>query len=159
MKFNKISEEQFKSDGVDKYCNYSDIKLPKRATRLSAGYDIFCLSDLTLSPGETVLMPTGIQIVLDEDKALLILPRSGLGFKYRTQLWNTVGLIDADYHYSHNEGHMWVKMINESDKVLNIKAGEAFCQAVIIQYFKVDDDEASATRDGGFGSTSGSLNI
>ena len=87
MKFNKISEKQFKSDGVDKYCSYSDIKLQKRATKFSAGYDIFCLSDLTLCPGETVLMPTGIQIVLDEDKALLILPRSGQDIKnsYITQ--------------------------------------------------------------------------
>lgn len=153
MKFNKISQTQYLLDKVSDYCKYSDIKLPKRATKGSAGYDIFSLSDLTICPGETVTVPTGINIHLDDDKFLLVVPRSGLGFKYRTQLWNTVGVIDSDYHQSDNEGHIWVKMVNESNKILNIKAGEAFCQAIILQYFKVEDDDVDTPRNGGFGST------
>ncbi len=154
MKFNKITQTQYLLDGVHNYCKYSEIKLPQRATKNSAGYDIYILKDTTISPGETIKVPTGIQVVLDDDKFLMIVPRSGLGFKYRTQLWNSVGVIDADYHRSDNEGHIWVKMINESNEVLHLKAGDAFCQGIIMQYFKVDDDNVETCRNGGFGSTS-----
>ena len=87
----------------------------------------------------------------------MIAPRSGLGFKYRLQLDNTVGIIDADYYNSDNEGHIWVKITNDSrdGKVVEIKAGEAFAQAIIMQYFKTDDDNADGIRNGGFGSTNG----
>ena len=62
--------------------------------------------------------------------------------------------LDSDYQYAMNDGHMWVKMINESDKVLNVKEGEAFCQAVLLPFFKMDDDiEPDEKRIGGFGST------
>lgn len=157
-KFEKISEKQFNKDfWGDPATLYDEIKLPKRATKYSAGYDIYSPIDVVLFAGATVKIPTGIRVALDEDKFLMIAPRSGLGFKYRLQLDNTVGIIDADYYNSDNEGHIWVKITNDSrdGKVVEIKAGEAFAQAIIMQYFKTDDDNADGVRNGGFGSTNG----
>ena len=156
-KFEKISEKQFKK-AVGDYPNvYDAIKLPKRATKYSAGYDIFSPYPIILDPGHTVKIATGIRVSLDGDKVLFITPRSGLGFKYRLQLDNTIGVIDADYYNSDNEGHIWVKITNDSKdgKEVVIKAGEAFAQGIIMQYFKTDDDDADGIRNGGFGSTDG----
>lgn len=153
MKFKVITQTQYLLDHIDQYCKYNEIKLPTRATEGSAGYDIYSVADFTLSPGETIKLPTGIAAHLDSDKFLMIVPRSGLGFKYRTQLWNTCGIIDSDYQRSDNEGHIWVKMINESDKILKINKGDAICQGIILQYFTVEDDNTDRVRNGGFGST------
>ena len=157
--FEKISERQYlmdiPSDPDIKWANYSDIKLPKRATRYSAGYDFFLTRDISLKPGETVKVPTGIHVCLDEDKFLAVVPRSGLGFKYRLQLDNTIGIIDADYINSENEGHIFIKITNDSkeDKLLELEAGKAFAQGIIMSYFTTIDDEANGERNGGFGST------
>ena len=66
----------------------------------------------------------------------MIFPRSGLGFKYRLQLNNTVGIIDEDYFYSDNEGHIFIKLTNDSNegKMLQIKAGEAFAQGIFVPF-------------------------
>ena len=81
--------------------------LPRRATSGSAGYDFFAPFDLTVHPGETVTVPTGVRVWMEEGWVLKLYPRSGLGFKYRLQLNNTVGIIDSDYYYSDNEGHIF----------------------------------------------------
>lgn len=157
-KFEKISEKQFNKDfWGDPAALYNEIKLPKRATKYSAGYDIYSPFDVVLAPNATAKIPTCIRVALDEDKFLMIAPRSGLGFKYRLQLDNTVGIIDADYYNSDNEGHIWIKITNDSrdGKTVNIKAGEAFAQGIIMQYFKTDDDYTDGVRNGGFGSTNG----
>lgn len=155
MKFNKISHTQYWLDKMDQYIEHKDIKLPKRATKGSAGYDIYSVTDFTLEPGQTIKLPTGINIHLDEDKFLAIVPRSGLGFKYRTQLDNTIGIIDSDYSSSDNEGHIWLKITNDSKNghIVKIRQGEAICQGIIMPYFKVEDDDTTETRNGGFGST------
>lgn len=157
-KFEFISEAQYLSDFTDVVnpVPYSGLKLPKRATKCSAGYDIFSPIDFTLEPGETMKIPTGIRVLLDENKFLMIVPRSGLGFKYRLQLDNTVGIIDADYSNSDNEGHIWVKITNDSrdGKVLVVHQGDAIAQGIILEYIKTDDDTAEGVRNGGFGSTS-----
>lgn len=134
---------------------YDTLKAPKRATIHSAGYDFFAPFDITLPAGETIKFPTGYRVELDPDKFLMVVPRSGLGFKYRCQLDNTVGIIDADYYFSDNEGQMWVKLTNDSreGKTIEIKAGEAYCQGIILQYHTTDDDDADGIRNGGFGST------
>lgn len=154
-KFEKISHEQyFKDFNDERYIEYDDIKMPKRATAYSAGYDFYSPIDFVLSPGESIKFPTGIKVQLDNDKYLQIVPRSSLGFKYRFQLDNTAGIIDADYYGNeNNEGHIWMKFTNNGDKVLEIKAGDAVAQGIILQYFKTEDDEADAKRTGGFGST------
>jgi len=165
-KFEKISEMQFLKDfaeyisdealdAKDTLAVYNAIKLPKRATKGSAGYDIFAPFDITIPPKGTVKVPTGIRVHLDDDKFLAIYPRSGLGFKYKMQLWNTIPVIDADYSGSDNEGHIWCKFFNDSpdNKTIIIKQGDAMCQGVIQQYFKTVDDETDGVRNGGFGST------
>jgi dUTP pyrophosphatase len=156
-KFEKISEKQFKKDVGDFPSVYNAIKLPKRATKRSAGNDFFAPHTIILDPGITAKIPTGIRVSLDDDKVLVVVPRSSLGFKYRLQLDNTLGVIDADYYDSDNEGHIWLKITNDSKdgKQLVIKQGEAFAQGIILQYFKTDDDDADGVRNGGFGSTNG----
>ena len=157
-KFEKVSFEQYaKSVGgdVDLYSEYDNIKLPKRATVGSAGYDFFAPFSFKLEVGETIKIPTGIRVLLDNDKFLAIYPRSGLGFKYRLQLDNCVGIVDCDYSHSDNEGHIFIKITNDGreGKTISIKQGEAFAQGIITQFFKTVDDETDGIRNGGFGST------
>ena len=138
---------------------YNDIKLPKRATSGSAGYDFYAPVDLTIRPGETVKVPTGIRARMDEGWVLMIFPRSGLGFKYRLMLDNTVGVIDSDYFNSDNEGHIMIKVTNCSGigeaegKTINIAKGQGFAQGVFLPFGITTDDEASGIRNGGLGST------
>lgn len=135
---------------------YDHIKLPKRATKGSAGYDFFAPFDITLKPNETILVPTGIRALIHEGWLLAVFPRSGLGFKYRLQLNNTVGIIDSDYSNSDNEGHIFIRMTNDSneDKIVSIKKGEEFVQGIFIPFGITEDDEVDTKRNGGFGSTS-----
>lgn len=157
--FEKISERQYKldipSDPCVTWVEYENIKLPKRGTKYSAGYDFYLTRDICLKPNETVKIPTGIRVCLDEDKFLAIVPRSGLGFKYRIQLDNTIGIIDADYINADNEGHIFIKITNDSkeDKMLELESGKAFAQGIILPYFTTIDDDADGERTGGFGST------
>ena len=157
-KFEKVSFEQYaKAIGgdVDIHNEYDNIKLPKRATTGSAGYDFFAPFSFELAVGETIKIPTGIRVLLDNDKFLAIYPRSGLGFKYRLQLDNSVGIVDSDYSGSDNEGHIFVKITNDGKegKTIHINKGEAFAQGIITQYFLTDDDNTNGVRNGGFGST------
>lgn len=157
-KFEKVSLSQFKNDW--EYGNaeevYHSIKLPKRATVGSAGYDFFAPIDITLLPNQTIKIPTGIRAKIDEEWVLKLYPRSGLGFKFRLQLNNTVGIIDSDYYYSDNEGHIFCKLTNDTneDKTVTIKAGEGMFQGIFIEYGITVDDDATDIRNGGFGSTS-----
>ena len=82
-------------------------------------------------------------------------PRSGLGFKYRLQLNNTVGIIDSDYYYSDNEGHIFLKLTNDTNeaKLLKIKIGEGIAQGIFVEYGITYDDNVKEIRNGGFGST------
>lgn len=170
MRFEKVSEEQYLKDSGNQYIwdgenynyitsksvDYSQIKLPKRSTRGSAGYDFFSPIDYCLKPGHTLLIATGIKASIDEDKVLFMLPRSGHGFKARIQLDNTIGVIDSDYYNNKkNEGHILIKITNDSNmgSVLTIENGSAFCQGIILPYFKMEDDESEEIRAGGIGST------
>lgn len=149
--FKKVSYTQFAEYG-DKQ-TYMDIKLPKRATKLSAGYDFFAPSDMVLDAGQTITAATGIRAEMPDGFFLMIVPRSGLGFKYKLRLNNTVGIIDADYKDAPNEGHIFIRMTNESDKSLEIKKGEAFAQGIFLQYCTTADDSVTEQRSGGLGST------
>lgn len=134
---------------------YKDIQLPKRATKGSAGYDFYAPFDIVLKPGETIKVPTGIRVSMEENYVLKLYPRSGLGFKYRLQLNNTVGIIDSDYYYSDNEGHIFAKITNDSNegKTLEIKKGQGFMQGIFVEYGITVDDDTFEVRNGGFGST------
>ena len=134
---------------------YESIELPKRATRGRAGYDFYAPFSFSLPPATTIKIPTGIRAKMDEDWVLKLYPRSGLGFKFRLQLNNTVGVIDSDYFYSDNEGHIFVKLTNDSNegKTVDVTAGTGIVQGIFLEYGITVDDEAEGIRNGGFGST------
>lgn len=135
---------------------YHKIKIPQRATKGSAGYDFFTPISIKLKPGESVKIPTGIRVRMEEDWVLKLYPRSGLGFKFRLQLNNTVGIIDSDYYYSDNEGHIFAKITNDSKegKEVFIEQSGGFMQGIFLEYGITTDDDADGIRNGGFGSTS-----
>lgn len=162
--FFKVSYGQYKEAYLDTYGEaseeeiqkaYEGIKLPRRATSGSAGYDFYAPAAITLKPGETTKVPTGIRVKMEDDWVLKLYPRSGLGFKYRLQLNNTVGIIDSDYYYSDNEGHIFAKITNDSneDKTVEIAEGTGFMQGIFIEYGITLDDAVTEIRNGGFGST------
>lgn len=154
-KFEKVSYTQYQKDEEQASQYYQDIKLPKRATIGSAGYDFYMPYDLVLEPGQTAKIPTGIRAKMENGWVLCLFPRSGLGFKYRLQLNNTVGIIDADYYGSDNEGHIFAKITNDSNegKVLTLKKGEGFMQGIFLPFGITEDDDTDDIRNGGFGST------
>lgn len=131
---------------------YDNIQLPTRATRDSAGYDFTAPFDIRLCKG--IIIPTGLRCWIRNDYVLQIYPRSGLGFTYGVRLKNTVGIIDADYYNAANEGHIMLKLTQETDDIVEIKAGKGYAQGIFTQYGIVVGDSASASRTGGFGSTS-----
>lgn len=162
--FLKVSREQFVNSLREEFPQYSEkdldeiyeeLKLPKRATKGSAGYDFFAPFSFSLTPGSTIKIPTGIRVKMDEKWVLKIYPRSGLGFKYRLQMNNTVGIIDSDYFYSDNEGHIFIKMTNCSNegRTVEVAAGTGFAQGIFLEYGITVDDDAEGIRNGGFGST------
>ena len=165
-KFEKVSLKQFSADWKDTFVDvteekiqeiYDQIRLPRRATAGSAGYDFFAPVDVQLAPGETIKIPTGIRAQMEQEWVLKVYPRSGLGFKYRLQMNNTVGIIDSDYFYSDNEGHIFMKIMNDGreGKTVELKAGEGFAQGIFLEYGVTVDDDATEKRNGGFGSTTG----
>ena len=152
--FEKISFEQFKKDIADDIDLYNNYILPKRATKYSAGYDFLAINDITIKPGEIVKIPTGYKAKFNNDEALLLMMRSGLGFKYNLRFTNQIGLIESDYYNNEsNEGHMWVSVQNEGKEEITIKKNTAYCQGVFIKFFITDDDNATNIRKGGLGST------
>lgn len=158
-RFMKVSRERFEADWrgafPDRPAPWEDLRLPQRATAGSAGYDFFTPTALELAPGESLAVPTGVRARIDPGWALLLFPRSGLGFKYRLMLNNTVGVVDSDYFGALNEGHIFIKLYNAGDRPLSVPAGAAFAQGVFLPYGLTDDDAAGGLRTGGFGSTGG----
>lgn len=163
-KFHKVSEARFLEDWKDNFPEASDeeikeiyknIALPKRATAGSAGYDFYAPADFSIAPGESIKIPTGIRVEMAQEWVLKCYPRSGLGFKYRLQLNNTVGIIDSDYFYSDNEGHMFAKLTNDGreGKTVELAKGTGFMQGIFVEYGITVDDDATGIRNGGFGST------
>ena len=194
-KFELVSQKQFTEGYLDCFPSakegdalaaYRALRLPRRATAGSAGYDFFTTADVllrpgetakiptgirariadgwflailpaefTLKPSETVKIPTGIRVEMQPEWVLKCYPRSGLGFKYRLQLNNTVGVVDSDYYRSDNEGHIFVKITNDSKegKILELPAGSGFAQGIFLPFGITEDDEAEGVRNGGFGST------
>ena len=154
--FMKVSRAQFEGDWeFDTPAPYDELRLPHRGTSGSAGYDFYSPINFTLAPGEFIKIPTGIRARIDEGWVLTLYPRSGQGFKYRLQMYNTVGVIDSDYFGADNEGHIHIKIVNanEEGKTLTVRQGEAFAQGIFLPFGITMDDNASEKRTGGFGST------
>lgn len=165
IKFYKVSYEQFKKDVLEcgfQFENdetikkiYEDIKLPRRATKSSAGYDFYAPFDMVFKNDISKRFPTGIKCEMDEDTVLILVPRSSLGFKYRMYIDNTLGVIDSDYAFAKNEGHIQCKMHYTDDRhnIVFIDKGDAYMQGIFIKYLKTDDDNTESIRTGGIGST------
>lgn len=134
----------------------NEIPLPEYATAGSAGMDLRACLDtaLTINPGETHLIPTGISIHVDDPGlAAIILPRSGLGHKHGIVLGNLVGLIDSDY-----QGQLFVSCWNRGHDSFTIEIGDRIAQLVVVPVvqarFEIVDDFATSSRAaGGFGHT------
>ena len=130
------------------------IPLPQIATEGSAGMDMrACIdSELTVLPGDTLLVPTGIAIhIADKNLAAVLLPRSGLGHKHGLVLGNLTGLIDSDY-----QGQIFISCWNRGEKVYTISPGDRIAQMVFIpieqvKFDVVDDFKESDRGEGGFG--------
>ena len=130
------------------------IPLPHYATDGSAGLDMRAVIDgpLTVEPGETVLVPTGLAIhVADPGLAAVLLPRSGLGHKHGLVLGNLTGLIDSDY-----QGQVFISCWNRSSKAYDVQPGERIAQMVFVpveqvRFNVVESFEDSDRGDGGFG--------
>ncbi len=159
-RFEFVSEKQYNETLNKLLCpylgsTYDSLKLPCRATIGSAGYDFYAPFDFELEAGDSILIPTGIRVKMENGLFLMCAPRSGLGFKFRLQLDNTIGIIDSDYYNSDNEGHIMAKLTNDThdNKTVTVKQGEAFMQGIFVQYFMTDDDFVTNKRNGGFGST------
>lgn len=169
IKFHKVSYDEFKkaykrninSMATDKEIDdiYNNIKLPTRATASSAGYDFYAPFDFHIGANafhaacdDSIIIPSGISVELDSDKYLMLVPRSGLGFKNGVELLNTVGIIDADYYNSSdNEGHIMFKL--NAKRAVDIMSGKAYAQGIINRYYTSNDDNADGVRKGGMGST------
>lgn len=158
---NQISDIVIKIRGFevveDKYRKYPnrDIKIPKRSTKNSAGYDICTPVKIVIPAGGiSEAIQTDIKAYMLEDEVLEIYPRSSLGFKKGLMLINTVGIIDSDYYSNlDNDGNIGFKLKNLSDKEVVIEAGEKIMQGVFKKYLKVDNDDVDEIRSGGIGST------
>ena len=159
-RFELVSEKEFIKDSQgllkgDPSERYQNLKLPRRATAGSAGYDFFLPEEIEVKPGQTVTIPTGIRVKMRRDYVLLLMPRSSLGFRYRMQLNNTVGVIDSDYYHADNEGHIFARITNDTnqDKTMSLSAGTAFLQGIFMRYGLAEDDDTVTERTGGIGST------
>lgn len=161
--FHKVSFNQFIQDAKKNGFVYDEIdpeivkviwdkiKLPVRATGGSAGYDFYLPFPFSLEAGSTVTIPTGIKVDIQPGWFLSLVPRSGLGFKYGMRLLNTFGVIDCDYIYADNEGHIMAKITCETNMCLN--DGDRFMQGIFIPHGTTRSDSTNGVRTGGFGST------
>lgn len=160
--FEKVSFEQFKHDMKEEFDDtfseddikaiYENIKLPTRATIGSAGYDFKAPFDFEMTSGASIKIPTGIRVIIKDGWFLCCAPRSGMGFKYEVRLFNTIGIIDSSYSQSDNEGHIFVKFRN-GERRLKVKQGDGMFQSIFLPHGITDDDEVTAQRNGGLGST------
>lgn len=143
-----------KFEVIKAYQSY-DILVPQRATKHSAGYDIASIEDVEINPGEIKMIPTGLKVLIPDNEALYIFPRSSLGIKKGLMMSNSVGVIDADYYNNEdNEGHIMIPLYNFSDKLVKVSKGERVAQGIFMNYQKtVDDDPDHSARLGGFGSS------
>lgn len=157
--FEKVSFEQYMADatkcghwaGTDQLRKeWEAIQLPTRATSGSAGYDFYMPFENAVAKNP-ITIPTGIRCKIEPSWVLVCCPKSGLGFKYKMELDNTLGVIDSDYYFSDNEGHIMAKFRTETPTIL--KQGQKFMQGIFLPFGITTDDNCDGVRNGGFGST------
>ena len=131
----------------------SDVKLPKRATACSAGYDFFSPVTTVIAPKSTVFIKTNVKAIMPDDECLKIYIRSSLAVK-NIVLRNGVAIIDADYYDNEtNGGNIIIPLYNDGTDDFVLRKGERFAQGIFEKYLTVDGDPAQAPRLSGFGST------
>ena len=141
MKFERVSK-------------YPNARLPERATACSAGYDFFVVEDITINPDEIALVPTGVKAQIDEGYWLQLAVRSSTPRKLGLILANGIGIVDSDYYNNpDNEGHIMFQVYNIGNNPVNLLPGYRIGQGVFIPYGLTNDDNTTAARVGGFGST------
>lgn len=157
--FEKVSFDQFAQDWEKKFYKhpgedvYNDLKLPYRKTVDSAGHDFISPVDITIRPGDAKVIPTGIRCKIEKGWVLLVFIRSSLGIKAQARIGNGTGVIDGDYYYADNEGHIFIKVENHGNEPLKLKKGDAFAQGVFVPYGVADKQTVTTKRTGGIGST------
>lgn len=135
---------------------YDEIRLPRRSSKGSAGYDFhFPLNmEFKLGAGTVFFFPTGVRVTMPDDICLFVAPRSGFGFTTETRLVNTLGIIDASYVTTPNEGHIKCKVrVGELEDEIVIKHQDRLIQGVFVKCYFTDDDDVTVERTGGFGSS------
>ncbi len=164
--FEKVSYDEFfkavrKNIGVS-YTDeairemYDKLPYPCRSTLRAGGYDFYAPYDFTLKPGETIVVPTGFRVHMNDDEIFNLFIRSDTGFKFNVRLSNQVGIIDADYYGNEsNEGHMFASFTNHGTKDWENKSvSSKMVQGVFMSYYlTADDNSLSAIRKSGLGST------
>lgn len=193
VEFEKVSKDQYIKDWCRLYGSdsqdktvigkiWDDIKLPQPSTFEAAGFDFFIPFSVDLVKGDSIVIPTGIRCKMKKNTCLLFLPRSSSGFNYHLTIANTVPLIDGDYYYTDNEGHIMIKLIfggfenaplialaheRDSDAFLHVakdmttprelvmNKGDKFVQGLATKYYhsKSTDKSKVKVRKGGIGST------
>lgn len=151
--------EKIRGFEVAKGFENSNINLPVRKTKYSAGYDVEAAEDCVIKPykfgDKPTLVKTGLKAYMAEDEYLMLCNRSSNPFKKGLVLANSVGIIDADYYGNpDNDGAFMYAFYNFFDKDIEIKKGDIIGQAIFQKYYTVDQDCAEGQRMGGFGSTS-----
>lgn len=132
----------------------SDVKLPQRATKHSAGYDMYSPIDMVIEPHTMQMIWTNVKSQFGEDEVLLLCVTSGMG-KHGIMLANTLGVIDSDYYGNiGNDGNLGFRLYNFSNEPYIIKAGDKIGQGIFMKYLTIDNEkEITNERVGGFGST------
>jgi len=132
----------------------SNIILPKRQTKSSAGYDFYVASDTIIKAHSIALIPTGVKAYMGSDEVLKIYVRSSMPMKKGLTLANNVGIIDSDYYENpDNDGHIMIQVMNFTDKDILVKKNDRIAQGIFLKYLLADDDNTNEERIGGFGST------
>ena len=132
---------------TDKQCPYLYVKLPTRATKGSAGYDIYLPRSLAFPAKSLVIVDTGIKVKIPEGFVMNLYPRSSIGIKKQLMLANTVGIIDSDFHDT-----IKLAIYNYGTETVTLKANERIAQAVTTFYI-TDGKKVHTARNGGIGST------
>lgn len=146
---------EIKFEKVENKKNEEEAIIPKRKTTGSAGYDFFLTHDVEIKAGEySELVFTDIKAKMPDNYFLMIHIRSSLGIKKGLRLANITGIIDSDYYNNpDNEGNIALKIKNDGNEDVLLKAGDSVAQGIFMRYYRVEDDLVTENRTGGFGST------
>lgn len=146
-------DDKIEIDGKKYYV--SDIKLPVRADKRSAGYDFFLASDVEILPAQKTIIFTDVKAKMPDDVVLELYIRSSLAVKQGLMLSNSVGIIDASYYSNpDNDGNIGIAVVNTSGKAIKLSKGDRIAQGIFKPYFLTDEDSVlDEERKGGFGSS------